>query len=198
MAKIIPSAIQKNVFKSVLFNEILPKRGFCVRVKVKNEEQQNFGIITSPYGACKPIPKQNLVNYVFEKVDCWSDKPAATCATSRRTYSYGMIRMLVNRFAQALIGQCGMQRNEVIGLLVPNIPEFVVVCHGAIEAGITVTFANPLYTPDEIKRQFENAGVTMIATIPQLLDVAKAIGPHLKGIGYDCSDYTERSKHSAN
>lgn len=57
--------------------------------------------------------------------------------------------MLVNRFAQAVLAHCGMKPREVVGLLLPNIPEFVIVCHGAMEAGLIVTFANPLYTPGE-------------------------------------------------
>jgi acyl-CoA synthetase (AMP-forming)/AMP-acid ligase II len=36
-----------------------------------------------------------------------------------------------------------------MGLLLPNIPEYVIAIHGAIEAGVVVTFANPLYTPGE-------------------------------------------------
>lgn len=58
-----------------------------------------------------------------------------------------MMKMLINRCAQALLGHCGMQPRDVIGLLLPNIPEFIIVCHGALEAGLTVTFVNPLYTP---------------------------------------------------
>lgn len=37
---------------------------------------------------------------------------------------------------------------------------------------------------DEIKRQFENAGVKMIVTIPLLLEVATTIGPTLQGYKY--------------
>lgn len=58
-----------------------------------------------------------------------------------------MLRMLINRCAQALLGHCGLKPGEVVGLLLPNIPEYVIVCHGAMEAGLTVTFVNPLYTP---------------------------------------------------
>ena len=60
-----------------------------------------------------------------------------------------MMRLLINRFAQAVLGHCGMKPREVVGLLLPNIPEYIIVCHGAIEAGLVVTFVNPLYTPGE-------------------------------------------------
>lgn len=58
-----------------------------------------------------------------------------------------MLRMLVNRCAQALLGHSGLKPREVVGLMLPNIPEYAIVCYGAIEAGLTVTAVNPLYTP---------------------------------------------------
>lgn len=39
-----------------------------------------------------------------------------------------------------------MKPGEVVGLMLPNIPEYVVCIHGAMEAGMIVTFVNPLYT----------------------------------------------------
>lgn len=39
-----------------------------------------------------------------------------------------------------------MRQHDVLGLLLPNIPEFVPALHGGLLAGLTVTFANPLYT----------------------------------------------------
>lgn len=35
------------------------------------------GIIKSPLGPCPKIPNENLVEYVFKKMDDWSDEPAA-------------------------------------------------------------------------------------------------------------------------
>lgn len=35
--------------------------------------------------------------------------------------------------------------------------------------------------PDEIRRQFENAGVKMIVTVPQLLEVALTVGTQIPG-----------------
>lgn len=142
---------------------------------------RNFGVLKSPYGHCGPIPNETVVQHIYKEMDKWVEDPAATCAVSGRSYTYGMLRMLINRCAQALLGHCGLKPGEVVGLLLPNIPEYVIVCHGAMEAGLTVTFVNPLYTPDEIKRQFENAGVKMIVTIPLLLEVATTIGPTLQG-----------------
>lgn len=136
------------------------------------------GIVTSPFEDVK-IPTANVVEHVWKRSDEWIDKPVATCAVSGRSYTYGMMRMLINRCAQALVSHCGLQQGDVVGLLLPNIPEYIIVCHGAMQAGLTVTFVNPLYTPDEVRRQFQNAGVKLTVTIPQLLEVATTVGPTL-------------------
>jgi hypothetical protein len=70
-----------------------------------------------------------------------------TCGLSGRSYTYGETRALCRRFANALLGAVGLRQGDVLGLLLPNIPEYAIAMHGAIEAGIVVTFANPLYTP---------------------------------------------------
>lgn len=179
---------------TVIANRNVDNRNFSINIAKSNSRQNSSkklysqirhkssgGELKSPLGPCAPIPNENLVEYIYKNIDEFIEEPAATCAVSGRSYTYGMLRMLTNRCAQALLGHCGLQQGEVVGLLLPNIPEFVIVCHGAIEAGLTVTFVNPLYTPDEIKRQFENAGVKMIITIPLLLEIATTIGPTLSG-----------------
>ncbi|XP_050304061.1 uncharacterized protein LOC126741607 [Anthonomus grandis grandis] len=154
---------------------------FSSRRSFNQVRHGSVGVVKSPFGACGPIPNEHVTQHIYRNVDQWMEDPAATCAVSGRSYTFGMLRMLVNRCAQALLGHCGLKPGEVVALLLPNIPEFIIVAHGAMEAGLTVTFVNPLYTPDEIKRQFENAGVKMIVTIPLLLEIATTIGPALQG-----------------
>ncbi|CAH1370226.1 unnamed protein product [Tenebrio molitor] len=166
-------------FQNCGFLSVLPN-SLAAKAKLRGQNRFMSGIVQSPLGPCKKIPNENIVEHIYKNNENWIQEPAATCASSGRTYTYGMLRMLINRCAQALLGHCGMKPREVVGLLLPNIPEYIIICHGAIEAGLTVTFVNPLYTPDEIKRQFENAGVKMIVTVPILLEVATTIAPQLQ------------------
>ena len=41
----------------------------------------------------------------------------------------------------------GAQPGDVLAVLLPNMPEYVIVMMGASEAGLTVTTLNPAYTP---------------------------------------------------
>ncbi|XP_045478743.1 probable 4-coumarate--CoA ligase 1 [Harmonia axyridis] len=138
-------------------------------------------VIESPFKG-SPTPNQNLVEFLFNDLEENAmEFDSLTCGSTGRSYNFGMMNMLIHKFAQAVIEHCQMKPREVIGLLLPNIPEYVVVCHGAMKAGLPVTFVNPLYTANEIKRQFQNSEVKLIATVPQLLDVALEVGSELVG-----------------
>ncbi|XP_041981706.1 probable 4-coumarate--CoA ligase 1 [Aricia agestis] len=136
-------------------------------------------VLSSPWGEIT-IGQENLHDHIFQDVQMWPDAPCVTCGTSGRSYEYGMMMLMVDRCAQALIGHVGLDPGDRVGLILPNIPEFVVVCHGALKAGLVVTFANPLYTADELRRQFTDCGVKLIATIEMFMPVAKEVAKSLK------------------
>lgn len=75
-----------------------------------------------------------------------------TCVESGSSYTYAQARRLSHGVARALAGglgglQRGLAKGDVVAVVAPNTPEYVFAAHGAIEAGLTVTFVNPLYTP---------------------------------------------------
>ncbi|VVC32610.1 AMP-binding, conserved site,AMP-dependent synthetase/ligase,AMP-binding enzyme, C-terminal domain [Cinara cedri] len=136
-------------------------------------------ILESPFGSVKPVDL-TLPEYIWKNVENWEDKPMITCGSSGRTYTYGEGRMICRLFASTLISKLGLKKGDVVGLLLPNIPEYVFAIHGALEAGLVVTFVNPLYTAMEVKRQFENAQVKLCMTISLLLPVIQEVAPSLK------------------
>lgn len=135
--------------------------------------------LKSPWGEIT-VGKETLPEFVYAESDSWADKPAVTCGTSGRSYDHGMLRMLVDRCANALIGHLRLKPGETFGLILPNIPEFAVLIHGGMKAGLVVTFANPLYTADEMSRQFSDCNVKAIATIEMFMPVAKEVSKSLK------------------
>lgn len=137
------------------------------------------GILESLYGDVE-VPNMTLPQYIWKNFQEWADKPLITCGSSGRSYTYAEGRYISSAFATALLSKLRLDKGDVVGLLMPNIPEYVFSIHGALEAGLTVTFANPLYTPGEILRQFENAEVKCCVTIPQLLPVIQAVTPKLQ------------------
>ncbi|XP_050444504.1 uncharacterized protein LOC126848040 [Adelges cooleyi] len=136
-------------------------------------------ILESPFGPVNNVDV-TLPEYIWRNIEKWEDKPMITCGSSGRSYTYGEGRMICRLFASTLISKLGLKKGDVVGLLLPNLPEYVFAIHGALEAGLVVTFVNPLYTSGEVKRQFENAGVKLCMTISLLLPVIQEISPSLK------------------
>lgn len=58
-----------------------------------------------------------------------------------------MTKLCINKLAQGLLTECKLQPGDIVALLLPNIPEFVIVSHGVTAAGMIASFANPLHTP---------------------------------------------------
>ena len=92
--------------------------------------------------------------------------------------------MLNHQAAQALLEKVGLEPGDKVGLILPNVPEYLVAVHASLKAGLIVTFANPLYTAEEVTRQFKNAGVRCIMTIPQLIEIALTVSKELNNYTY--------------
>ncbi|CAG9788381.1 unnamed protein product [Diatraea saccharalis] len=135
--------------------------------------------LSSPWGDIQ-VNNETLTDHVFSDLELWADQPSLTCGISGRSYDYGMMRMMIERCASALLAALSLTPGERIGLILPNIPEFAVLIHGAMRAGLVVTFANPLYTADEMKRQFSDCHVKAIATIEMFMPVAEEVSKALK------------------
>ncbi len=91
-----------------------------------------------------------------------------------RKYTYGQLIVLIRRFGSALI-RMGFKKDEVFGMLLPNLPEFPIVLLGASGIGMPVTTVNPIYTVEEIARQLQLSGATVVVTIPQLAGTLRQV-----------------------
>ncbi|XP_047516655.1 probable 4-coumarate--CoA ligase 1 [Pieris napi] len=136
-------------------------------------------VLNSHYGVIKD-ENVTLTQHVYGEAGLWEDSPALTCAASGRTYAYGMTKMLIEKCAKGLLSELKLSPGDSVGLILPNMPEFVVLAHGAMEAGLVVTFINPLYTHDEVLRQFADCNVKAIATIEMFMPVAMEVSKSLK------------------
>ena len=65
-----------------------------------------------------------------------------------RQYTYDMAHGMARKFGSALL-RMGAQKGDVLGMVVPNIPEFPIAFLGAAGVGITLTTMNPTYRPGQ-------------------------------------------------
>ena len=84
------------------------------------------------------------------------------------------MRVLIRRFGSSLV-RMGFKKGEVLGLVLPNLPEFPITLLGAAGVGMPVTTVNPIYTAEEIARQMQNSGATVVVTIPQMADTLREV-----------------------
>lgn len=96
------------------------------------------------------------------------------CGFTGRQYTYDKLRDLARRFGSALC-RMGLKKGDVVGLVLPNIPEFPITLLGAAGVGMPVTTVNPIYTAEEIARQMQNSGAKVIVTVPLMADTIREV-----------------------
>jgi acyl-CoA synthetase (AMP-forming)/AMP-acid ligase II len=117
------------------------------------------------------IPETPLVPFVLQRAHEFGDKPAIIDGPTGRTITYTQLAEGIHRTAYGL-SQRGFGKGDVLAIYSPNLPEYAFAFHGTALVGGTVTTANPLATADELARQLEDSGASLLVTIPQILDRA--------------------------
>lgn len=84
-----------------------------------------------------------------------------------RMITYRQMEQLTNQLAVALQG-LGLQQGDRVGLLLPNIPQFVLAFYAVLKAGGVVVACNPQYRAHELVFQVKNAGIRFMIGLDSL------------------------------
>ena len=125
------------------------------------------------------IPPMSLPQFLLAAADR-GDRPALVDGPTGRVTSYGRFAALVDRVAAGLAAH-GLQKGQVVAILAPNCPDWLVVAYGAMAAGGVVTGINPLYTPGEVAGQLAGSGARFLVTVSAFLSTARAAIQHAGG-----------------
>lgn len=79
--------------------------------------------------------------------------------------TYKELDKLTDDFGAYLTNVVGLKKGDRIAIQMPNMLQFPVAMFGAIKAGLTVVNTNPLYTPHEMKHQFNDSGAVAIVIL---------------------------------
>ncbi|XP_022918342.2 uncharacterized protein [Onthophagus taurus] len=115
------------------------------------------------------IPRISLVEYVMKDFGKWGNKVAVECAETGNKYTYNDIQTKSFQLAKSL-KNIKLQQNDVIALILPNIPEFPISILGSMLAGLRITTVNPSYTSTEIQRQLLDADAKAIITFGSVVE----------------------------
>lgn len=81
-----------------------------------------------------------------------------------KTYTYAELGELVER-AAAGFRALGVEKGVKVGLFLPNCPQFVIAYFGVLRTGGTVVNYSPLYAEEDLVRQIEDSGTTIMVTL---------------------------------
>ncbi len=119
------------------------------------------------------LPEVPLTEYVLRHATGpLADRPAMIDGPTGRSYTFAELNDHVMRLAGGLTA-AGFGQGATIGLMAPNMPEYAIIFHAVAVAGGTVTTINPTYGAEEVRFQLNDAGATLLITIPDFVDTAK-------------------------
>jgi long-chain acyl-CoA synthetase len=101
-----------------------------------------------------PYPDQPAYTFLEKSASTFPHR-ACTIFKGQRI-SYQEMNRLVDKVAAAL-GGLGLQKGERVGLILPNLPQFVACFYGILKAGGVVIPQNSLYTSEELAYQWKDA-----------------------------------------
>ena len=125
------------------------------------------------------LPDVSLHEFVLGGAAALGDKPALIDAASGRSLSYAALAAGVSRVAAGLAAR-GFRPGDVLGVFMPNAPEFALAFHGTLAAGGVVTTINSLCTVKDAAFQLRDARARFLVTVPFFMDraapVARQVG----------------------
>ncbi|MEQ8839361.1 MAG: AMP-binding protein [Acidimicrobiales bacterium] len=117
------------------------------------------------------IPVIPITEFVLRKTASHPDAVAITDGGSS-SYTFDALREAIHRMAGGLQAR-GFGPGSVLGIMAPNVPEYAVAFHAVAVAGGTITTINPTYGAEEVRFQLQDAGATLLLTVPMFVDVAR-------------------------
>lgn len=87
-----------------------------------------------------------------------------------RTLSYRQMQERIDR-AAAYLRDAGVRRGDRVAIVLPNCPQHIVAFYAVLRLGAVVIEHNPLYTPREMRKQFEDHGAKVAIVWSKLVSV---------------------------
>ncbi|MBX3010290.1 MAG: long-chain fatty acid--CoA ligase [Caldilineaceae bacterium] len=95
----------------------------------------------------------------------------------RSKMTYRQVDEASTRFAVGL-QKLGVRKGDRVAIMLPNLPQSVVVFFGILKAGGIVVNTNPIYTPRELEHQLQDSGAETIILLSGFYDRLQQIRAH--------------------
>lgn len=104
----------------------------------------------------------------------------ALCYLNKKI-SYAELDAQASQLANALAG-LGISKGDVIGIQMPNIPQYAVALVAASKMGATVSNVSPLLAPPELIYQIKDANISTLISLDAFTPLIQAVTKPLEGI----------------
>lgn len=101
----------------------------------------------------------SLIDLIKAKLTEFKTNTGYYCMGTSMTF--GEVDKLSDAFG-AYLGSRGLEPGDKIAIMMPNLLQYPVALFGALKAGLVVVNTNPLYTPREMKHQFNDSGAKAV------------------------------------
>ena len=106
-----------------------------------------------------PLPTTSLADLIAESVRTYPERPALEFFG--RVTTYAELGAQIDRAAEGL-RRLGVGKGDTVALVLPNCPQHVAAFYAVLRLGAIVIEHNPLYTPRELRHQFEDHGAKVV------------------------------------
>ncbi len=120
-------------------------------------------------------PKKSLGDVLNDSANKRPFNPCILFKTHK--YNYRQVDLISDRIADGLVS-LGYKKGDRIGILLPNIPQFIFTFFGILKMGGIVVAINPNYQLREIKQQVISAGVTGLFLLDSRFDLSSELIPN--------------------
>jgi long-chain acyl-CoA synthetase len=112
--------------------------------------------------------------------DAARNYPGQPCTVFRDDpVTYGQMLSLVDRLAAGL-AELGVKKGDRVGLVLPNIPQFVLTYYAILKAGGVVVAINPQYKQRELEYQVSDSGTEVLICLDTAYSLFQVIRPHTR------------------
>ena len=113
------------------------------------------------------IPNTNAAELIESSFSDFADQAALHFMGA--TITFGKLDELSRRFA-TFLAEIGCGPGDVVGINLPNIPEYMIAHAGTLRAGCAATGVSPLMTPKELAYQLNDCGARVLVTLDAIFE----------------------------
>jgi len=131
-----------------------------------------------------PEPSGTLADLIDQSIAAYGgDHPALEFFAM--TTSYARLREQIDRAAEGL-RHLGVRAGDPVALVLPNCPQHIAAFYAVLRLGAIVVEHNPLYTPRELRHQFEDHGARFVIAwdkvVPTIQDFPEDLRPAIVSV----------------